>query len=244
MTLENINPYNLAEFRKWFIDTNTYKQIKHDFDHVVFDKDFTLLKHQQDYIWTITPRHRISSPPTVFAATSFYYIKFLLDQSPKVIYDIGCGYNPFKKYIPNLVGIDSQAHNNVVFPDIDDSFNQEFVEKYKHTMETFFSICALHFIPLQDLKSQILAAASCLQPGGRAYIALNLARLAECDFTFFQSLGGRTGLDSWIRKELSDVPFEYLVFDLDIPPEEEWDKGLPDHAIDGNLRIVIQTKKD
>ena len=107
--LEDIQPYNAVEFRRRFINTQLYQQLTRDFDEITFSSTWEGFGHG-------TPRQHWADRSlwrTKFSAVPFYYLEFLTQQNPKEIYDLGCGWNVFKRYIPNIrhISYKSSASN-------------------------------------------------------------------------------------------------------------------------------------
>ena len=226
--MKNINEYKKDEFYAQFYNSDLCKQIKKDFDILSWEKYY-----QRDFI--LTPRQiigEIQKQSTVFSMVPLYYINYLLEKNPKEIYDIGCGWNIFKKYIPNIIGVGAEELNTEhFFGDIHDVWDSDFVYHHNEFYESIFSINALHFRPIDDLRKVVNEFASVIQKGGRGFLALNLARMVEraVDDKFFQI---KFDFDKYIRNELKDVGFKYIVFDVDVT--------IYDESLDGNIRLVIE----
>ena len=113
--MENIAPYNENKFISVFKTTEIYKKLRCDYtdDKLVWHK-FCHLDNKSIFIANVTPR---SSNSTKFSASVFYYLLPLLEKNPKKIYDLGCGKNMFKPYLPNIIGIGAEymlANNNFI----------------------------------------------------------------------------------------------------------------------------------
>ena len=105
--LENLNSYNLEEFQTTFKYNHIYQRLVEDFgeENLVWDKFFNQPINLQN-----APKVKRGSTPraqctTLFSASVFYYLLPLLEIKYDLIYDLGCGANLFKPYIPRLVGI-------------------------------------------------------------------------------------------------------------------------------------------
>jgi hypothetical protein len=246
----NILSYNETEFRDRFQQTEIYQQLSQDFDHISFDNTV-------DWDLPPTPRERLATRrQSLFSAVSFYYLEFLTKHNPKQILDIGCGANYFKRYIPNIVGMGAEPLDNYFYRgDVHGEFNHDWAQANQGKLESFFSICSLHFVPLNDLRQRMLEIASTLAPNGRAYIAMNTARMCERMWwhqpsekhLFGQSVDVHTA-DRIIREQLSNMPFTYEVFDIDITVschKDRRDDYCPkfDNMVDGNIRMVIWNNK-
>jgi hypothetical protein len=226
MSVKNKNSYDVELFRKSFSSDPIYQLLLNDFDELIFENSIPAQ-------FRPTPRQLYGdkSGITIFSTVSFYYLKYLTNRNPKVIYDIGCGWNIFKKYIPTIIGIGAETPGDLFFyADIHGQVNDDFVENHQDFFESAFSICALHFHPLSNIRKVVTDFVSMLQHNGIGYLALNLARMIEKDIKFTNVPYDK--IISFVRDELDNVDFNYLVFDL------LEDKDLRDSPLDGNLRIV------
>ena len=230
--MNNVNEYNVSKFKEEFLNTDLYRTLEKDFDHLVWTKYWPYQKHASTprQIWGDRLRE------TYFSLTPFYYLKPLLEKSPDTIYDLGCGWNIFKKYIPNIVGVDF----NDDYRDIDDQFDDEYVKHHQQYFESVFSICALHFCSLTKFENQIQQFVSMIKPGGRGYLALNFQRFtdftSETDLIKLFNTAKPNGAmyNQFIRDALSNIDCNYLIVDVDISNHNE--------QMDGNIRIVVEAK--
>ena len=223
--LQDIEPYNESEFKKKFIDTNLYKALEKDFDRLIWQAN-------GDDQPGGTPRQHWGDKnllETKFGVVAFYYLEFLTKQNPKKIYDLGCGWNIFKKYIPSIIGVGAENPNTEwFFGDLHDFVDDDFIRGHQNYFESVFSICALHFIPMSDIRQRVLDFASMIRPSGRGFVAFNAMRMLERDKKMFNC----NDLESWIRSELWNLPFNVLQFDVNL---EKLDSGM-----DGNIRLVLE----
>jgi len=216
----NINPYDPIKFEKKFQKTALYKQLQNEYDLVYFS-----------HVWykiysLITPRQLFGE--SFFSAIPFYYLEYLTAQNPKEIYDLGCGWNIFKKYISNIVGIGAEDNEKYFYGDIYDYIDDNFVNGHQNYFESVFSINALHFIPLSDIRKRVVDFISMIKPGGYGFLALNVKRMIERDSKFENY--SVPDLEKYIRAELYDVPAEYKVFEVNLEILDEW--------MDGNIRLI------
>ena len=221
--MKQLKPYNHEIFKAEFSNSALYHKLEQDFDLVIWET-----------FGYSTPR--VLSAYRVMYTAPFYYLNFLLETNTETIYDIGCGGNLFKKYIPNVIGIDpdtTQGNN----PDIIDRFDDDFVTRYENKMDAAFSICSIHFIPFNEFPNQVNKFARLLKPGGRGYLAFN-------------SFMGKTMMDPNVSNELfpngctAEERQSYFIdnlvlenstlvcLDVDVQPY-----GCP---MNGDIRIVIQ----
>ena len=106
--INNINPYNKTEFKKIFEHTGTYKKLEQDFgkENLIWEKFFhnsklVTYKDSSEF----TPRAVYNK---YCSMAVFYYLLPLLENEYDAIYDLGCGNNMFKSYLPKLVGVGAE----------------------------------------------------------------------------------------------------------------------------------------
>jgi hypothetical protein len=182
----------------------------------------------------ITPRYRELS--SVFFISSLYYLEFLLKKNPKVIVDIGCGENLFKKLIPNIHGIDPTPNNQLA--DEFDFFDADFSQGHTDAYKSVFSICALHFISLIDFKKRILEFYNIVAPGGRGFITFNVMRMVERTSaqdlqTLFSSNSPTTDqLTQYVESILNNLSINFLLVEVLI-------NDVADEPFNGNIRLIF-----
>jgi hypothetical protein len=171
----------------------------------------------------------------VLPCASFYYLNYLVENQPTVIADIGCGVNFFKDIIPGIVGIDGHGK----FADIIDFFDEDFSHGHTDYFDCAFSIDALHFISICKFYDRIMQFANIIKPGGRGYIAMNVARLMNDTSTvekieLFNTLDPTPAqLATYIDQQLKKLTLRLLVVDNLI-------LDCYDEYMDGNIRIVFE----
>lgn len=222
--LDNINPYNKEEWEMYFKNTSLYESIKNDFDYIDFShfvENSSLGYSQADieHKYKLTPRQRQGT--SSFSATIFYYIDYILRDNPDHIIDLGCGWNIFKKYIPQIHGIDwvSDYSDSVAF--IDGKFIYEHQNYYKHAM----SINAFHYKPLNSIKQIVNDFLSILKPSGKGLLTLNTARMTKIN------IHNPIEIENYVRKELYEFKEFFEVFDVNL--------SVKDAYLDGNIRMVL-----
>ena len=158
--MKNINDYiHNADFKSNFENSNIFKELKKDFDQLSWDNNF---------VYTGTLRQVYGDPTTKMSLVPFYYLNYLLDKNPKHIYDLGCGWNIFKKYIPNIIGIGAEDPATPdFFGDQSDFVDTDYIIHHQDFFESVFSINALHYISMDDMPQRVLDFASKI---GRAHV--------------------------------------------------------------------------
>ena len=233
---QNINPYDPEQFKKQFESTDICRNIAKDFDNLWWDQKIKFFD-------SITPRQLISTNNVGFSMIPFYYLQPLLAKNPTSIYDLGCGANLFKKYIPNIIGVDkSYSHTRPalskpdwpgwrVYPDIEDLVDKEYVKNHQSYFESVFSINSLHFRPLSELRLMYEEFISMVAPGGRGFLSVNLQRMIDHESISRPSVH-LIDYESYVRSELDNLPCKHLIFDVNLDPLDDW--------LDGNVRLVFE----
>jgi hypothetical protein len=157
-----------------------------------------------------------------------------LEKNPEHIYDLGCGWNIFKRYIPNIIGIGAETPNSAYFfADIHDFVDDDFVAGHQEYFDSVFAINSLHFHPLSSFSKIVGDFFSMLKPQGRGFLPLNLQRMKECDLKFMTST--HDTVEQFCRDELAKLThINFLVVDIFTDPIDE--------HLDGNVRLVIEKK--
>lgn len=234
--MNNLNDYNISQCQEYCRQLPFYHAIENDFDELYWDKMWHAPQEK------ITPREkygekRLFPENTIFSMVTFFYLRKLLEQNPSQLYDLGCGWNIFKRYIPNIIGI-SPTHNQDGYGDIHDIVDDEFVLGHQNYFDSVFSICALHFRSLSELEKITNDFVSMIKPGGRGLLTMNLARFVEetpAQFlfdTFGTDEPKKKDYELYIRNTLSNVDVNFLVVDIDLT--------VMDESMNGNIRLVIE----
>ena len=84
----------------------------------------------------------------------------------ETVLDVGCGTNPFKRIIPNLIGID---------PAFDQADVKCTIEEYTTDQKFDVALClgSINFGSVVDIERQIAKVVSLLEPHGRIYWRCN-----------------------------------------------------------------------
>jgi hypothetical protein len=231
-----------------FKKLDLYKQLANEYDIVYFNKQSLFRK------LGFTPRQMYGDREkiTYFSAIPFYYIEWLQEINPKKIYDLGCGWNIFKKYYPNIIGVGAEDPESPSFnADIHDVVDDDYILGHQEYFESVFSICALHFVPLSDIRKRVLDFASMIKPGGRGWLSMNAMRMLALDSNFknINSAAKKSNpelykpvnedllvIQDFCQNQLSDIP-NLILLDIDLTVNDE--------AMDGNIQILFdkgQTK--
>jgi len=245
-----INGIDYKKFEAEFLQTDIGKQIVKDFDHVTCSAynmpSIIFMRHK----FSATCRELLGSndlavkkPVTLVSIVTFYYLQFLQEINPSKIYDIGCGWNLWKRYIPKIHGVDC----NGPYADEIAYYNKEWVDKHAGTLEAAFTVNM--DVGLKDnvpctfdnMSEQILEFARLIRPGGRGYISLavwslykstnpNWYRDNNCNPYDPESIRQKT------KEIILKLPLDIICLDC----EFDIFKNIPAH--DGELRLVFGVK--
>jgi hypothetical protein len=247
--MKNINGYDILQCQEYCKRLPFFNQLQSDFDHLSWsnnDPVWSLCNRFEDGINLsdiATPREYAGTiKETFFSMVPFYYLKELLEKNPSDIYDLGCGWNIFKKYIPNIIGVSPKRKSKRPehfagtidnMADVHGFIDKYYIATHQKFFESVFSINALHFRigGLAEFEKIVTDFASMIKPGGRGFLALNLARLIT--FTpddFLKSLNGE--YDHYVRTILQKINLNYIILDVDFENM--------DCYMDGNIKIVFE----
>ena len=161
----------------------------------------------------------------------FFYILKLLEKKPKQIADIGCGANFFKKFIPEIYGIDPVENPNV---DQLDYFDDVFSQGHTNRFDCAMAINSIHFISLKDISKQLRSFSNIIKPGGRGFVTLNVQRMIEVTKSSDQVTN--VSLSIYIKQQVDQALPNVLSYDNYIHD------GL-NQSMNGNIRIVFEKEK-
>ena len=213
LKMNNLNPYNLLDFKNQFVGTSIYKKIENDFDVITWDVDTQTLIPPL----SMTPREYRGT--RIFSAVPFYYM-LQLDINSR-IYDLGCGWNIYKKYLPNVIGID-----NSQYADEQGLVDDEFVAKNEERFDNVMSMNALHFISLLELNNRINQVLKMTKPGGFIFVMMNVCHMV-----------GRSprNIDpiKYIRDMFDEFADRLVCFELD-------EANIRQNMSEGTLRFILK----
>lgn len=123
--------------------------------------------------------------------------------------DIGCGLNWFKAFYPTIRGVDPRNEQHR-----DEELTPAWWIPNWARWPRAFSVCAMHFFPQGEIAQQIAKVRGLLTPGGRAFVALNRARIREQTADYQELL---------LRDQLAQTPGLARMVWLDQPASAQMD---------------------
>jgi len=156
-----------------FYQTDIYKKVIGDFDHVYEDP---YNEAEKDW-WKQT---RVWDFQKITAIDPFYYIwKVQQTANNRKVLDFGCGANFFKTYWPNIHGVDKLSFSDGSFFPLPDEVSKDYIDTNKETFFGIIAICSLHFVQKDSIISNMNKLLDMLSSGCRAYMTFNTARISE-----------------------------------------------------------------
>lgn len=230
--LDNIKDYNKEQWQEQFSKTDLYKRLCKEYDVLVFDKNSEMVSQ-------LTPRQQWAdpNPKTYFSATIFYYLEELFSTNPETVYDIGCGWNIFKKYYPNIIGIGAEPKDSdFYYADLHDYVDKIYIQGHQSHFDCFFSINALHFRPISEIKLLMQELISILKPGGSAFVTMNSQMLVNSEPNIEDVFGikkpQRNQVEQYIRQQLAELQIVWRIVDIDLTVRAD--------GLDGNIRLLFE----
>jgi len=206
--------FNKSQFEQEFSKSSIYQQLANDYP-VLYTEVNDITEVTKDFSYKV-PRATLREQG-IFVCSSFYYIGMLLETNPKVILDVGCGDNIFKKYIPQIVGLDPMCEE----ADICEKFNDEFVAKHQGEYDCAMAVQSIHHVSLLGFVDRINQFGKLIKPGGRGYFSTNLGRLVSCtqphEFAKIFDLSRPVTIFDYycyIKKELEKLDYRIIAADV------------------------------
>jgi SAM-dependent methyltransferase len=217
--MQNFNIYDPVLFKNFFVTTELYSQIQKDFDLITWDVDTSSFS-----ITGMTPRQYRGMK--IFSAVPFYYINQIgLDSK---IYDIGCGWNIYKKYLPDITGISAEpSESKYFYADEHGIFDDTYVENNLQKFDNVISMNSLHFIPLTEFTNRIHQLKKVTRPGGKIFVMMNVCQMIAKENSNIKNSAGE-----YIRNQMSQFSKDLLCFELD-------DDRVTENLSEGTLRFVL-----
>lgn len=238
MKIKNINCYDSQKWRNQF--PVVFNSLIKNYDHAIYTyQEMNVLKAVLHHTVYDAP-HEVLDKYNIINALPYYYIQWILERSPRVILDVGCGTNPFKTLIPDIVGIDNRpADKN----SIQCHFDEDFADTHQKMCDALISVNAIHFSPIWTLRSRLLALAKLVRPGGRAFVAFNAETwLMSTPRPELQQHFGNypdTGcLLEYMYEQTINTGLNFLVSDWPVAQVSEHSPIRDD--LNGNVRLVFE----
>jgi SAM-dependent methyltransferase len=109
--------------------------------------------------------------------SGFAILPDIMKLNPKTILDLGCGYNEFKRYFPQLVGIDFA---NSCADVVDDFLNYDCPD---NSQDVILALGSINFVDLETVTQNVDYIHRKLKPGGTAFIRVNPAQAPDDSIT-------------------------------------------------------------
>lgn len=162
-TLINQLPWTPARYKKFKDSIENELQLSCDFigtvEDIVNELDQKYLKRFFGEIWK--PR------TDDYKHTGWQLVEEINKLNPKSVLDVGCGYNPFKGRIDNLIGIDP-------YNDCADYMIDILDYKVKHnSYDVLICLGSINFNSKEDVEKRFSHCVSLLAKGGKMFFRAN-----------------------------------------------------------------------
>lgn len=249
-----INGIKYDVFLEEFKNTSIYNEIKKDFDVITCTNQSSplidiRLKSGLTFRELYGKTGYVVGGETSISVVTLYYLNFLLEKNPNKIYDIGCGWNIWKRYYPQIIGIDSEPSNS--YADIIQRFDNNFIRDFRNKIESLMSVnINLGVIPdekqqfgcipctYENYAQQVEYLMQVIKPGGRAYFAIS--RHGMFKFTpkeWYKENNVHPydydKLSNLLLDSIKSLPLDVVSFDCELDLLE----SVP--AFDGCIRLVF-----
>lgn len=213
--IKKINPY-YSEY-KFRAVPDLDQRLKQDYDFV-FDRNI-------NFPFKLYPR-LLTELGIKFVLRDIYYcIDLLYQDNPKTIIDVGCGICHWKKYFPNIYGIDIEWIENYTLQDTKDLVDESFAIINKKKFDCGMMINVGRNLSLEDLVKQI---------------SLGM-KLVNKKFLFTLSYNGINHVLLSIRKLLDQLPYHIIMFDYTDSIDLDFTAQL-DTFLNGNIKFILEHK--
>ncbi len=210
----NYQHYNKEEFFEIFSKSDVYKQLTQEYAHVVESLPIV------DPYFPPSRRDQAAIDESTFYYISFYYLGFLLEKNPKVILDLGCARNYFKKYIPQIYGIDNDPRVKD-YVDSSDTVDDTWLNANEGQFDCAFTIGAIHGVSLGKIADRIHKFGKLIKPGGRGYFPFNLRRILQFTELYefaklFDLSRSQTKLDLYrvVKQQFESIDYKIIALDF------------------------------
>ena len=218
--LQNINPYSEETFKQLFPTYDVYSLVANDFDlitYTVTESSFNL--------FPMTPRQfrgmRITS------AVPFWFIDQIKDNG--TIYDIGCGWNMYKRYY-NLHGIGGESLNDpFYFGDSHGWVDDFYVRNHQKAFDNIISMNSLHFIELHDIQKRVADVLSMTKHNGMVFLMFNITHMINNETSEISDPA------AYIRSEMMPFKNNVISFELD-------DNNIHKNLSEGTFRLLLHNQ--
>lgn len=171
----------------------------------------------------------------------FYYISMLYDNNPNSVIDFGCGECFWKKWFPNIYGVDIKewygSKADLIVPLIE---LNSFLEGNKETFDCGMAINSIHFGTFSIVENNIHKCMSLIKKDGRFLFTINLRMVYQHMTGIFDNSKVDIGIE--IDKYRYDCytmiqKTGYNIVMLDIPKLAQ-SNGI--NAINGDIRFILE----
>jgi len=242
------------KFKKEFLESELGMQVAKDFDQLScndehFPSILLVAKRFKSTVREVTGSTENLEPVVnnrQLSIVSFFYLRYLTETKPEAIYDLGCGWNLWKRYIPEIIGVDHRSN----YADLSEDYDENFWKKHKGSLPSILSINMNRiafdssvgkdvFITLKNIGTVIKTFAELLKSGGRGYVSIPLFFIyRQTPDSWFEKNNiikyDMQKIKSHLNNVVDSLPCKVLACDIEV----DIFKNRSDH--DGDFRIVFE----
>lgn len=244
MSLANLNAYDKTAWVTAFTGTPEQTQLASEYDTLLWELNNDEATGGYAQADGPTPRQYMgTATPSKASATIFYYLENIttdLNLEGGKIYDLGCGWNWFKNYYPDIWGIgEEDPASAYYFGDEYDVVDDAYIYEHQDAFKCFIAVNSLHFHPINQISEIVENGLSMLEPGGRALITCNstvlLSFTSDADLNSLFSTTEPTieQQENYIRTQLGNITnITWRIVDIDLSVNDN-------DGLDGNIRLAF-----
>lgn len=243
MSLANLNAYDKDAWITAFTGTPEHTQLASEYDTLLWESSNDEPTGGYSQPDGPTPRQFMgTSTPSKASATIFYYLENItagISLAGEKIYDLGCGWNWFKNYYPDIWGVGEEDPDSAYyFGDEHDVVDEAYIFEHLNTFKCFIAVNSLHFKSITEISDIVENGLSMLEPGGRALITCNSTVLlsmtteAELNSLFSTTEPTTAQQETYIREQLDTITdITWRIVDIDLTNDND--------GLDGNIRLAF-----
>lgn len=227
--LDNFNVYDEESWEAEFTGSTIHQQLCREFDLITFDSDL----ENFGKVKGMTSRHFRGI--RIVSAMPFWFIDQIAKANKHPIYDLGCGWNLYKKYYNNIVGISGEEPDTPLFFGDEHGFvTPAYIVGNVGRFHNIITQNALHYITIEELLPQIAGIMSMCKIHGYVFIEFNICHMLNKSDIKPDELKDIAKL---IRTQL-----EFLKYAHNLISFELIDEKIHKNFQEGTLRILVQKK--
>lgn len=222
-TLENNNTFFFEKEHKNFLNSDLYKRLDDEFEHLIVDTIYDISTGPPPPIQSgasipsLEWHRKDEFNDSVMFYSHFIYLNSIINKSHSKIADIGCGINFLKNYFPNVIGYDRENCTDPdgnYYADVVEEFDDKFIENHVNEFDVAVAINSLHFISLRDFAERINDFGKVIKPRGYGFITFNVQRMIRrTSQEVLQEFNTTKDFYDYFNQEMEKINYEVIAYD-------------------------------